>query len=161
MRQGQASFDSLLPFPWMLETWGRRPVKTADAASRFHSWFMLELQLLPARVSVWVLWRHYARVPLHGGHHPALSGAGKRSAAGPHRPAHRGPRGAVQGTARARSRRQLRGDARAGERGAGSTTPTFRRISYERCARWTMPGSARWSWPYAKWDSAPARTTAF
>ena len=51
-------------------------------------------------LSLRILRRSDAGVPLHGGDHPALSGEAERAAARPHRSAHRSAGGAVSGTAR-------------------------------------------------------------
>ena len=77
-------------------------------------------------LSVRVLWRHHARVPLHPGHHPALSGQDQRSAAGPHRYPRRSPRRPLQGTARQYHCRVIGRDPR--PRGTGPHRTTGARL---------------------------------
>ena len=76
--------------------------------------FMLQQQLKPARVLLWLPRRSDARVPLHRRHYSTLYGQDQRAAAGPNRPAHRSASGGVPGTARQRDGRYLGRNARAG-----------------------------------------------
>src|SRR5438128_9160244 len=50
-----------------------------------HSTFGLESRSLHEPLSLRVLWRYGAGVPLHAGDHPALPGQDLRAAAAPHR----------------------------------------------------------------------------
>jgi hypothetical protein len=48
-------------------------------------WTRSKVQLKPARVSLWIFWRPDARMQMHAGYHPALSGQDQRTAARPYR----------------------------------------------------------------------------